>query len=469
MALFIPRFSPKHLSNDKLPKLQANRDSHLPQHLQRSQRSQRKPTTEGRTRKDEKGRRKPAHQPVSHVPYGIPYNARYILLMNNHITSIQLDLLSEYESMEFLTLSNNWLTDGAIEGAFEGVPALKRLYLDRNLLQSVPVDLPHSLEELRLDNNRLRLMSEAAWTRCPGLLVLSLSNNSLGNRSESLPDGALSPLCKLRTLNLDYNLLASVPLGLPPSIKDSNRLTNRGLFEDSLLNAKHLESLNLEGNKLRQVPQHLPTSLKTLNLEGNLIFSIKKATFSTLKNLEHLGLARNKIFKVAPGAFKMLPILHQLDLCHNTLQQVPRQLPQGLHSVALTHNKIKAVPRDAFCWGNKSLSGLVRVQLEHNLINMGKLDSQAFRLGPRPNTSFTWKTQLLLSFCHPSLPLFLSPLPLAHFFSPSIVLWSDEFMHMCILLGKLYLAKSMHVFMTVSCVGDLIIMRTAPLTDHVLV
>ncbi|XP_017266998.2 uncharacterized protein LOC108233214 [Kryptolebias marmoratus] len=344
---------------------------------------------------------------VSHVPYGIPYNARYILLMNNHITSIQLDLLSEYESMEFLTLSNNWLTDGAIEGAFEGVPALKRLYLDRNLLQSVPVDLPHSLEELRLDNNRLRLMSEAAWTRCPGLLVLSLSNNSLGNRSESLPDGALSPLCKLRTLNLDYNLLASVPLGLPPSIKElylrgnhirqfcrgvfnglselvvldlsSNRLTNRGLFEDSLLNAKHLESLNLEGNKLRQVPQHLPTSLKTLNLEGNLIFSIKKATFSTLKNLEHLGLARNKIFKVAPGAFKMLPILHQLDLCHNTLQQVPRQLPQGLHSVALTHNKIKAVPRDAFCWGNKSLSGLVRVQLEHNLINMGKLDSQAFR------------------------------------------------------------------------------------------
>uniref|UniRef100_A0A3Q3AL39 Wu:fc23c09 n=1 Tax=Kryptolebias marmoratus TaxID=37003 RepID=A0A3Q3AL39_KRYMA len=267
---------------------------------------------------------------VSHVPYGIPYNARYILLMNNHITSIQLDLLSEYESMEFLTLSNNWLTDGAIEGAFEGVPALKRLYLDRNLLQSVPVDLPHSLEELRLDNNRLRLMSEAAWTRCPGLLVLSLSNNiPLGQFCR----GVFNGLSELVVLDLS-----------------SNRLTNRGLFEDSLLNAKHLESLNLEGNKL-----------------------------STLKNLEHLGLARNKIFKVAPGAFKMLPILHQLDLCHNTLQQVPRQLPQGLHSVALTHNKIKAVPRDAFCWGNKSLSGLVRVQLEHNLINMGKLDSQAFR------------------------------------------------------------------------------------------
>uniref|UniRef100_A0A3B4T9B2 Wu:fc23c09 n=1 Tax=Seriola dumerili TaxID=41447 RepID=A0A3B4T9B2_SERDU len=311
--------------------------------------------------------------------------------------------------IEFLVMSNNRLTDGTIEGAFEGVPALKRLYLDRNLLKSVPTDLPVSLEELRLDNNQLGVMSEAAWARCPGLLVLSLSNNSLGNGSESLPNAVLSPLCNLRTLNLDHNQLTSVPQGLPLSIKElylkgnligqfrggafngvsellvldlsANRLTNKGLLRESLLNATHLESLNLEGNRLKQVPRHLPRSLKTLNLEGNLILSIKKAAFSTLKNLEHLGLARNKIFKVAIGAFRTLPVLHQLDLCHNTLRQVPRQLPQGLHSVALSNNKIQSVPRDAFCWGDKSLtlSRLIRVQLEHNLIDMGKLDAQAFR------------------------------------------------------------------------------------------
>lgn len=346
---------------------------------------------------------------VDRVPYGIPYNSRYVLLMNNHISSIQLDLLDEYVSLEFLVLSNNQLTDGAIEGAFEGIPALKRLYLDRNLLDSVPTDLPLSLEELRLDGNKVSVMSEAAWAQCPGLLVLSLSNNSLGNGSDSLPSSVLSPLTKLRTLNLDHNQLTSVPLGLPLSIKElylrgnhigqfrggafngvselmvldlsANRLSNRGLLRDSLLNATHLESLNLEGNRLKQVPQYLPRSLKTLNLEGNLISSIRKTTLSSLKHLEHLGLARNKIFKVAPGAFKALPVLHQLDLCNNSLRQVPRELPQGLHSVVLTHNMIQSVPRDAFCWGDKSLSlsGLVRVQLEHNLIDMGKLDAQAFR------------------------------------------------------------------------------------------
>lgn len=346
---------------------------------------------------------------VDTFPYGIPYNSRYVLLMNNRISSIQLDLLDEYEFMEFLVLSNNRLTAGSIEGAFEDIPALKRLYLDKNLLDSVPTDLPLSLEELRLDGNQVSVMSEAAWAQCPGLLVLSLSNNSLGNSSDSLPGSVFSPLTKLRTLNLDHNQLTSVPVDLPLSIKElylrgnhigqfregvfngvselmvldlsANRLSNKGLLKNSLLNTTHLESLNLEGNRLKQVPQYLPHSLKTLNLEGNLISSIRKTTLSTLKHLEHLGLARNKIIKVAPGAFKALPVLHQLDLCNNSLRQVPRELPQGLHSVVLTHNRIQSIPHDAFCWGDKSrrLSGLVRVQLEHNLIDMGKLDSQAFR------------------------------------------------------------------------------------------
>ncbi|CAL9682910.1 unnamed protein product [Knipowitschia caucasica] len=347
---------------------------------------------------------------VDRVPYGIPYNSRYILLMNNHIDHIQLDFLSEYISMEFLALTNNRLTDGAIEGAFEGVPALKRLYLDSNQLQSVPIDLPMSLEELRLDNNQVELMSEVAWTHCPGLLILSMKNNSLGfgNASNSLPKAVMSPLCKLQILNLDHNQLTSVPLGLPLSLKElylkgnrieefrngtfngkselvvldlsKNRLTNKGLFKDTLLNATHLESLNLEGNRLKQIPQHLPLSLKTLNLEDNLITTIRKMSFGILKNLEHLSLARNNIFKVAVGAFRKLPLLHMLDLGHNALRQVPRQLPPSLHSVGLTHNRIGAVPRDAFCWGNNTgLSGLVRVQLQNNVIDMSKIDTHAFR------------------------------------------------------------------------------------------
>nr|XP_055047223.1 extracellular matrix protein 2-like [Misgurnus anguillicaudatus] len=344
------------------------------------------------------------------IPYGIPYNSRYILLMNNRIDSIQPNLLSLYDSMEFLVLSNNNLTDATVEGAFKGIRSLKRLYMERNLFRSVPTDLPPSLEELRLDGNQVSAISEAAMARCPNLLILSLSNNSLGNETFKIPPGVLLAMGNLRTLTLSHNLLTSVPLQLPLNLRElylrgnrihrlhgdvfwgeaelqvldlsANRLTDKGFGKAALLNATRLESLNLEGNLLKQIPRHLPRTIKTLNLEGNLISSIGKDAFISMPQLEHLGLARNKITKVAVGAFRVLPLLHQLDVSHNGLRQVPRQLPLWLHSATFTHNKIRMVPRDAFCWGQgdgSALSRLVRVQLEHNMIDLGHLDMLAFR------------------------------------------------------------------------------------------
>ncbi|XP_061106657.1 wu:fc23c09 [Conger conger] len=343
---------------------------------------------------------------LDRIPYGIPYNSRYVLLMNNQIPMIQLDLLREYLSMEFLVFSNNHLTDEGIEGAFEGMRQLKRLYLDINHLNSIPTDLPLSLEELRLDGNNVSVMSEVAWTHSPSMQILSLNNNTLG--AESVPDGVFTPMSRLRTLSLMHNLLTAVPVHLPTNIKElylrgnhidqvpgdafaegsgllvldlsANLLTNKGLTKDSLKPLVHLENLNLEGNLLRNIPKHLPPTLRTLNLEGNAITSVSKGAFLGLPHLEHLGLSRNQITKVAPGAFWGLPALHQLELGHNVLRQVPRRLPPSLHSVSLVHNKIHSIPRDSFCTKGKDspLSNLVRVQLEHNLIHLADLDTQAF-------------------------------------------------------------------------------------------
>ncbi|XP_028305487.1 podocan-like protein 1 [Gouania willdenowi] len=345
---------------------------------------------------------------VYKVPHGIPNNSSFISLKNNFISSIRMDLLHHLTSLQFLILSNNWLTDNSLRGVFkEGILALKHLYLDNNHLETVPVDLPRSLEELHLDNNYLRDLLEDSWLQCPFLSILSLSNNQLGHGSQSFPDGVLSPLFNLRTLNLSHNQLTSVPMGLPPSIIElylkgnlikqlhertfigmtklevldfsGNKLTNDGLGNS--LNVTHLESLNLEANQLEQVPQTLPSSLKVLNLGSNLISSIKKVAFSNLKKLELLSVARNKVFEVAAGAFRALSFLHQLDFSHNTLQKVPRLLPRNVHSVSLSNNRIRSVPADAFCWGNQTLTigRRVHVELENNLIDSGTLDPKVFR------------------------------------------------------------------------------------------
>uniref|UniRef100_A0A3P8V3E3 Uncharacterized protein n=1 Tax=Cynoglossus semilaevis TaxID=244447 RepID=A0A3P8V3E3_CYNSE len=141
---------------------------------------------------------------VDKVPYGIPYNSRYILLMNNHIN----------------------------KGAFDGVPALKRLYLDKNILESIPTDLPVSLEELRLDDNQLHQVPQ------------------------HLPSS-------LKTLNLEGNLIVSI------------RKVAIGAFKSLHV----LHQLDLCHNTLLQVPRQLPHDLHSVALTHNKIQSVPRDAF----------------------------------------------------------------------------------------------------------------------------------------------------------------------------------------------
>uniref|UniRef100_A0A8C5GYA6 Uncharacterized protein n=1 Tax=Gouania willdenowi TaxID=441366 RepID=A0A8C5GYA6_GOUWI len=242
---------------------------------------------------------------VYKVPHGIPNNSSFISLKNNFISSIRMDLLHHLTSLQFLILSNNWLTDNMLSPLFN----LRTLNLSHNQLTSVPMGLPPSIIELYLKGNLIKQLHERTFIGMTKLEVLDFSGN---------------------------------------------KLTNDGLGNS--LNVTHLESLNLEANQLEQVPQTLPSSLKVLNLGSNLISSIKKVAFSNLKKLELLSVARNKVFEVAAGAFRALSFLHQLDFSHNTLQKVPRLLPRNVHSVSLSNNRIRSVPADAFCWGNQTLT-----------------------------------------------------------------------------------------------------------------
>ena len=90
-------------------------------------------------------------QGVARVPYGIPYNARYVLLTNNLISSLRAGSFRGLLSLEVLVLSRNRLADAAVQSAFRALPALRRLHLDGNLLERVPADLPPALEELPCD------------------------------------------------------------------------------------------------------------------------------------------------------------------------------------------------------------------------------------------------------------------------------------------------------------------------------
>ncbi|XP_053717424.1 fibromodulin-like [Synchiropus splendidus] len=121
--------------------------------------------------------------------------------MNN-----QLDLLKHLSSLEFLLLSNNRLTDGAIAGAFDSAPALKRLFLDGNLLASIPAGLPvwrSCVWRLELCHNHLRQVPRQLP---PGLRSLALTHNQIHSVSPDAFCWGQVALSGLLQVWLEHNL-----------------------------------------------------------------------------------------------------------------------------------------------------------------------------------------------------------------------------------------------------------------------
>ncbi|XP_069485370.1 decorin-like [Ambystoma mexicanum] len=342
---------------------------------------------------------------ITRMPYGTPFNTRYLLLMNNKIDFIQLDLLSEYLSLEFLVLNNNRLTDGGVEGAFEAMPTLTRLFMDANRLSSFPADLPQSLLELRMDDNNISHISEHAVNTCTSLKVLSLERNAITDAS--IPSGTFHFLRNLKIIRLDFNQLETVPSNLTISLKElflqhnkittipndvfsqpseltsihlnSNQITNKGIKKKAFRNMKTLETLNMASNLLKVVPKHLPKSLKTLILSENRITSVEKDAFKKLKNLTEIILTGNKILSIEAGAFAGLLALEHLDLSNNQLLEVPRRLPLTLRTLHLFNNQIRRMPEDSFCGAQNAESRLVLVRLENNKMRHSSIDPHALR------------------------------------------------------------------------------------------
>ncbi|XP_037540399.1 extracellular matrix protein 2 [Nematolebias whitei] len=109
---------------------------------------------------------------------------------------------------------------------------LKKLNLDDNQMSRVPA-LPPSLEELRMNNNKLRALTHHFFKGLRNLLRLELKKNSLREASVSLL--AFRPLQKLLDLQLDNNHFRSLPLGLPSSLQVGWRVR---VLEDCLLQSK---------------------------------------------------------------------------------------------------------------------------------------------------------------------------------------------------------------------------------------
>uniref|UniRef100_A0A8V0X7K0 Fibronectin leucine rich transmembrane protein 1 n=1 Tax=Gallus gallus TaxID=9031 RepID=A0A8V0X7K0_CHICK len=146
---------------------------------------------------------------------------------------------------------------------------LRLLFLSRNHLSSVPPGLPPALEELRLDDNRIHTIPLRAFEGLPALRRLVLDGNLLAN--QRMADDTFSRLYNLSELSLGRNALAAPPANLPRARLRRLSLAANAISHvpaGSLSRMRALERLDLSDNNLTTLPRGLFDDLSRLSHLG---------------------------------------------------------------------------------------------------------------------------------------------------------------------------------------------------------
>ncbi|KAM3915241.1 extracellular matrix protein 2 isoform 2-T4 [Leptodactylus fuscus] len=333
-------------------------------------------------------------------------------LLGNFITSIPKEAFNGMPNLERIDLSKNKLMSTGIDPlAFKPLKNLKRLYLDGNLLDQIPQELPSTLEELKLNENKLSSLEEDSLKDLKNLVTLELEGNQLSEANVS--PLFFKPLQHVTYLRLARNKFRTIPQGLPASIEELHLENNQieeisetsfnhtvnlhtvvlryNQLEESRIPPltwifhKNLESIDLSYNKFYQVPSYLPKSLLHLVLVGNQIERIPGYVFAHLNpGLEYLYLSFNKLDDdgIDPTSFHGAHhSLREIFLDYNELTSVPGGLEdmRDLHILRLNNNKIKSVPLNCICSAeDEGDSNIEYLHLENNYINTREISPYAF-------------------------------------------------------------------------------------------
>ena len=171
-----------------------------------------------------------------------------IRVQNNRLTTLQSGVFDGVTWSTSPWSGSIWFTGNLLttvdESVFDGGPCAPRpspmptdptnciayIYLDYNLLESVPAGLFSGLTEIRniyLRGNRLTTLPAGLFTGISRITFLSLNQNLL----ESLPAGLFSSFQSLSTLNLNDNKLMSLPANVFDGLPKFTSGANLGLLQ----------------------------------------------------------------------------------------------------------------------------------------------------------------------------------------------------------------------------------------------
>lgn len=227
----------------------------------------------------------------------VPSGIQYLYLQNNMIEGIDDNAFQNVTDLKWLILDHNHLTNANIKkNAFSKLKELQKLYMSFNNLTELVGPLPKTMDDLRVTNNKLSKITPNILEGLENLTVVHLQHNKLKEDSIS---GAFKGLKSLMYLDLSFNALTKVPMGLPPSVV----------------------MLYFDNNKISNVPDEY---------------------FQGFKGLQYLRLSHNQLKDAGvPGNAFNISTLLELDLSFNSLSSIPA-VNEGLENLYLQVNKIQS-------------------------------------------------------------------------------------------------------------------------------
>lgn len=224
------------------------------------------------------------------------------------------------------------------------------------------------LKNLNLQDNELKEVPKALGI-LKSLSLLDISKN----RITYIQDNAFLTLQELTTLKVSDNNVTLAPYalaGLEVSLKNLNlKGTKQKKVPECIRGLKNLAFLDLSQNGLRELPglDGVKTfegleSLTALNLERNLLVSLKKDAFFGIKNtLSSLSLLNNLLPEFPTEAIATLTELRVLDIGFNLLNKLPTNaflMNPLITLLALDGNPLPTVSEKALTHLNHTLRGL---------------------------------------------------------------------------------------------------------------
>jgi len=321
-------------------------------------------------------------------------------LAHNRIAKLEV---LQSTSIDMLNLTGNVISD-IVDGAFNGTPQMRELYLGQNLLTRITASMFSGLNDLKyldLSDNLISTIDTGSFQSMRYLTYLSIHGNKLASIEPGTFDGldsitslvlsanrlvshvaeGVGQLSSMQELILDDNDIVSFNVSYYSNFENNfQRLTLRrnrisklhgfgfshfsfldfgeNQITDEIFHSLHvqnmveLRTLKLDGNDIGSVPTVgvLNQSLMELDLSNNALTDSSLATIGQLRRLQQLRLDGNSITNLSAADWGNLAnSLSVLSLSNNRLTSLD-QIGKlwSLKQLNVDNNLIESIPDSTF-------------------------------------------------------------------------------------------------------------------------